>query len=130
MDNDNKSDEIKFSDKRRLDVKGEEREGVSETKKEAAPRARAEERLRQYRLDFSSFVMSIGTAALVEMGEIEHPVTKKKECNLQNAKHNIDILEILSEKTKNNLDQNEEALLKHLLYEVRMKFISASERKK
>jgi len=73
--------------------------------------------------------MSIGTAALIELGDIEHPVTKKKEINIQAAKHNIDILEIVAEKTKNNLSQHEEALLTNLLYEVRMRYVAHVDKK-
>jgi hypothetical protein len=66
----------------------------------------------------------LGTATLVALGEIENPMTKKKDENLEAARQNIDILEILLEKTKGNLSENESNLLSGVLFETRMKFVS------
>lgn len=75
-------------------------------------------------LTFETFALSLGTATMIALGEIENPVTKKKEESLEAAKHNIAILEILTEKTKGNLSESEEKLLQSLLYECRMKFVA------
>jgi len=75
-------------------------------------------------LNFQTFVLSLGTATFIALGEVENPVTKKKEENLEAAKQNIRLLEILSEKTAGNLDASESQLLSQVLYETRMKFVS------
>ena len=75
-------------------------------------------------INFETFLLSLGTATLVALGEIENPMTKKKEENLESAKHNIDILEMLYEKTKGNLSEREDKLLSGILYESRLKFVN------
>ncbi len=76
------------------------------------------------KITFETFILSLGTATLVALGEIENPMTKKKDENREAAKQNIDILEMLMEKTKGNLNEQEKKLLEGVLYETRMKFVS------
>ncbi|MGA0162986.1 MAG: DUF1844 domain-containing protein [Bdellovibrionota bacterium] len=75
-------------------------------------------------INFETFILSLGTATFVALGELENPVTKKKELDLASAKHNIDILDILESKTKGNLTEREEALMKEVLYEVRLRYVA------
>lgn len=75
-------------------------------------------------LNFETFILSLGTATFIALGEIENPVSKKKEENVEAAQQNIRILEILSEKTSGNLNESESKLLSQVLYESRMKFVS------
>lgn len=77
-------------------------------------------------INFETFVLSLGTATLVSLGEIDNPVTKAREENIEAAKQNIDILEMLVEKTKGNLSEREDKLLSGILYETRMKFVAKS----
>ena len=72
--------------------------------------------------DFSTFILSLSTSALMHLGEIENPETKKKEVNRTLARHTIDILAMLEEKTKGNLTEAESALIENILYDLRMKF--------
>ncbi len=74
-------------------------------------------------LDFSTFVFSLGTSAMYHFGDFPDPVTKKAERNLEAAKQTIDILGILQDKTKGNLNDEEERLLESLLYELRMRYV-------
>lgn len=76
-------------------------------------------------LNFETFVLSLGTATMVSLGEIENPVTKKRDKNLGAAKQNIEILDILSEKTKGNLNDMETKILQGILYETRLKYVEA-----
>ncbi|MCM8766079.1 MAG: DUF1844 domain-containing protein [Candidatus Omnitrophica bacterium] len=73
--------------------------------------------------DFKFFLTSLGMQALASLGEIENPLTGKKEENLNQAKFFIDLLGIIKEKTKNNLDKEEESLLDNLLYQLRTLYI-------
>ena len=74
-------------------------------------------------VSFSTFVLGLSTQALLHLGEIESPLTGKVERDLAAAKHVIDILGILGEKTRNNLDQAEEGLLDSILYDLRMRYV-------
>src|SRR4051794_11134741 len=58
-------------------------------------------------VDFVTFVMSIASAVVVDLGEAEHPETGKAQKNLPMAKHTIDILSMLQDKTKSNLSTQE-----------------------
>jgi hypothetical protein len=72
---------------------------------------------------FSTFVFGLSTQALLHLGEIPNPLTKTIERDLGAAKHVIDILGILREKTRNNLDASEDALLDSMLYDLRMRYV-------
>ena len=72
---------------------------------------------------FSTFILSIGSSALVQLGEVPDPETGQTMENLLAAKHSIDILSMLQEKTKTCLEQDEQQLLDTLLYDLRMKYV-------
>lgn len=77
------------------------------------------------RIDFSSFVLSLYSSGLVQLGTVEDPSTGKKTKNLEMAKHTIDMIAMLQEKTSGNLTRDEENLLKALLSELRMAYVAA-----
>lgn len=72
---------------------------------------------------FSTFVLSLASSALVQLGEVPDPATGKVNEDLPLAKHTIDILNMLREKTANSLDAEESRLIEGLLYELRLKFV-------
>jgi hypothetical protein len=75
--------------------------------------------------DFASFLLSLGSSALVHLGELEHPEHPGLSKNLPLAKQSLDILSMLQEKTRGNLTVEESKLLEQLLYELRMKYVAA-----
>ena len=77
-------------------------------------------------IDFGTLVFSFATSALINMGLSPDPNTSKTVKNLDFAKQNIDILEVLQKKTKGNLTTEENKLLSELIFDLRMKFIEAS----
>ncbi len=78
-------------------------------------------------LSFPTFVLSLSTAALQHLGvSVAGDEKEKPEVNLQAAQQTIDILEMLEEKTKGNLSEEESKLLSTLLYDLRMRFVEAS----
>ena len=77
-------------------------------------------------INFSTFVLSLATSAQVHLGAIPNPATGKEERELSLAKQTIDILGILEEKTKGNLDENEKKLLEHLLFDLRVMYVEAN----
>jgi len=79
------------------------------------------------RVDFSTLVLSLGTTALYQMGQVPDPSTGVSgEPDALVAKQTIDTLEMLREKTRGNLDEEERKLLDSLLYELRMRFVEIS----
>ena len=75
------------------------------------------------KIDFSTFVLSINSSALVQLGLIEDPASGQKTKNVPLAKQTIDLLAMLEEKTKGNLTNDEENILKNILYELRMLYV-------
>lgn len=72
---------------------------------------------------FGTIVQSIVTQALLYMGELAVPGGEPM-LNLDMAKHHIDSLGVLEEKTANNLTEDERRLLDNALYETRTRFVS------
>ena len=73
---------------------------------------------------FDLFISGLAMEALVAMGDMPHPATKKQTINLQQAKYLIDLLAVFEEKTKGNLSVDEERLLKDALYQLRMRYLA------
>ncbi len=80
----------------------------------------------QAQVDFSTFVLSIGSSALVHLGEITHPDSEQAQENLLLARQTIDLLAMLEVKTRGNLDENEARFLRDLLADLRLKFVEKS----
>jgi hypothetical protein len=77
-------------------------------------------------VDFSNFVLSLAATAMVQLGMVPDPETGTTvEPNLPIAQHTIDTLAMMREKTRGNLDDDEEKLLDSMLYELRMRFVEA-----
>jgi hypothetical protein len=76
-------------------------------------------------VDFHTFVLSLGSSALLHLGEIEHPDVGATQTDLPLAKHTIDILVMLEQKTKGNLTPAEEKLIQSLLYDLRLRYVEA-----
>lgn len=75
------------------------------------------------KMDFSTFILSLNASSLIHMGEIHDPQLKEITVNLPAAKHTIEILEILKDKTVGNLDDTEDKLLDDILYNLRLKYM-------
>lgn len=80
-------------------------------------------------INFASFVFSIASSAFIHLGEEPDPLSGEKKVSLPMAKQTIDVLSILEEKTKGNLNQDEDHLLKNILYTLRMKYVEATSKK-
>ena len=77
---------------------------------------------------FTLIVQQFTTQALMAFGVIQHPVTQKAEKDLEVAKHYIDMLGVLAEKTKGNLTADEQKLLDATLYELRMTYVEMTKK--
>jgi len=76
---------------------------------------------------FLAFVMSLATTAAVHFGDIEDPNVGTTERNLPAARQMIELLGMLQDKTKGNLDPEEHQFLDQVLYELRMRFVSLAQ---
>ncbi|MGD9578807.1 MAG: DUF1844 domain-containing protein [Syntrophorhabdus sp.] len=116
---------FKVTDKRgnssEKDVLGSEKKSEERTCEEIA-----EEEAFTTVLNFSTFILSLTTSALVCLGELPDPITKEKTKNLALAQQTISIIEILKEKTAGNLTEDEENLLGTVLYDLRMKYVQSA----
>jgi hypothetical protein len=72
---------------------------------------------------FNIFLSSMSMQAMIALGKLENPLTKKLEKNLEQARFLIDTLGIIKEKTKNNLTAEEQALLDESLFNLRMMYV-------
>ncbi len=73
--------------------------------------------------DFSTLIISIASSAVLNLGLEKNPQTGKVEKNLDMARFNIDLLNVLKEKTKNNLSTHEENYLNAILTDLQLKFV-------
>lgn len=79
-------------------------------------------------LSFAQFIISLGTTAAVHFGDLPDPATGDiGEPNLVAAAQMIDLLSLLQDKTRGNLDPAEAKLLDDLLYDLRLRFVQAQE---
>lgn len=124
-------EEFKVVD-RRIQMDGEGEPGERpEQAQSATSRAQADEKAGRGafancampQVCFPTFILSLSSSALVHLGEVPDPETGKRMENIVVAKHTIDILAMLEEKTRGNLNAEEAKLLKDMLFELRMKYV-------
>ncbi len=104
-----------------------EKETAGEKNAEKGPeeaQAASNAEIPNFEADFSTFIYSLNTQALLFMGKIPNPISKKYEKDIGTAKYLIDTIDMLSKKTKGNLDENEAKLIENVLYDLRMAYIS------
>jgi hypothetical protein len=74
-------------------------------------------------ITFASFLISLSSSAFIHLGDIPDPVTGETKKELPLAKQTIDLLGLLRDKTRHNLQEDEEKLFDHLLYDLRMRYV-------
>jgi hypothetical protein len=124
-----------LKDRRSFDEKGdlkdetekkEEKKTVPE-KEEAAGKPEEEaQRAPLPEVNFNSLIFSLSSSALFHLGEIADPQTGQKKTDLPLAKHTIDTIGMLKEKTKGNLDDEEEKFLEGILTDLRWRYVKAT----
>ena len=75
---------------------------------------------------FSTLVLMLAQGSLQNLGLVPNPLTKKMEKNFLLARHTIDTLGILKDKTKGNLEKEEEKFLDELLHDLRMSYVKVT----
>ena len=77
-----------------------------------------------FQVDFSTFIMSLTSSAFYHLGDMPDPSSGKKEVNLPAVQQTIDMLIMLQEKTKGNLNEDEKKLLEQMVYELQVKYVA------
>jgi hypothetical protein len=123
-------------DKRALDekgeLKGEKQEAVEEVKKEQeerkeGPKKEKAERAPLPEVNFNSLIFSLSSSVLLHLGEIADPQSGEKKIDIALAKHTIDTIAMLKEKTQGNLNEEEEKFLDSILTDLRWRYVKAAE---
>ncbi len=81
------------------------------------------------KVDFSTFIFSLFSSALIQLGEMADPITGAMDPNLMSAQQTIDIIDILREKTEGNLSDEESKLLENVSTELKWKYLDAVKKK-
>ncbi len=115
-----------IKDKRSSKQSEEEAKASDESQKKESPAKEEPPQSadQEFELNFSTFVLSLTSSAFYHLGDIPDPTTGQKQENLPAVKQTIDILIMLQEKTKNNLDGEEAKLLEQLIYELQVKYVA------
>jgi hypothetical protein len=103
--------------------KKEKEEKKEEKKKEEVKKEEFE------KATFASIVMRIATGAYISLGLVADPINGKKNKDLEVSKYLIDSLRTLREKTKGNLDKEEEGYLNNIIQDLELKFVKEKESK-
>lgn len=72
---------------------------------------------------FFTLIYSFQMQAMIGLGELNNPVTNKSEKDLDAASMTIDMLEMLQDKSRNNISKEEETFLNETLTNLRLKFL-------
>jgi len=99
-----------------------EEAGDREPEEVTAPEEEKEE-FQLPEINFATFIFSLNSSALMQLGIIEDPATGKKDKNLALAKQTIDVLGMLEEKARGNLTEDEAVMMKNILYDLRMLYV-------
>ena len=122
-----------IKDKRSLDDEGslkEEKETEETPKEEEKPKESEEKesaRMPLPEVNFNSLIFSLSSSALLNLGEIADPNTGAKNKDLDLAKHTIDTIAMLKEKTQGNLDEEEAKFIENVLTDLRWRYVKAAE---
>jgi hypothetical protein len=121
-----------LKDRRSFDEKGDLKEEERVEEKEAAEKGEKTERPKTDRgplpeVNFNSLIFSLSSSALLHIGEIADPHTGEKTKDLALAKHTIDTVAMLQEKTEGNLSEDEKKFLENILTDLRWRYIKATE---
>lgn len=129
-DEDDRTGSFKVQDRRRFDETGEPRRDAPPAEdadrasgQSAGQPAGARTDGAPVHIDFTTYVILLAQAALAHLGEIPNPIDKETRIDLPAAQQVIDILAMLKEKTKSNLDPAETGLLDRVMYDLRLKYV-------
>jgi len=124
--------EFKVTDRRGFEEDGTPKPVVEEPAEAPSSQAASEPQGKSTRahqtIDFPTYILGYYTQGMVLLGETPNPYTQKKEEDVESVRHIIDVLSMIEQKTKGNLNAEESQLLESVLYELRMKFMAKTSR--
>jgi Domain of unknown function (DUF1844) len=113
-----------FSESGETTTNEKEKSSVTEEKPQAQETTGKPEDFDFPPINFTNFVLSLSTSALFHFGDFPDPSSgTKTEKNLPAAKQTIDILDMINEKTKGNLNEQENNLIQGVLYELKLRYV-------
>ncbi len=123
---------FKVKDKRKILEEANVKEATSEPKQKSHVEERQTETSNQSKtqvpplpeINFSTFILSLSTSALMHLGELANPENNRLERNLPMAKQTIDLIDMLKKKTEGNLEKEEDQLITNLLYDLKLKYVA------
>lgn len=74
--------------------------------------------------NFLQFLSGMSAQTLMHLGALENPLTRARTVDLPNAKYSIDLLDIIAEKTKGNLTEEEDKYLQSSLHDLKLRYTS------
>ena len=80
------------------------------------------------KIDLTTFVLSVSTGAYIGLGIAPGGEGEELRVDLDLARHNIDLLELIWDKTKGNRTPDEEKLMSQLLLETRLRFVEVQKK--
>ncbi len=113
----------RFSAKKEADEKPETKEGPR-TQESPGDEVKQEGPLPE--ISFVNLIFSLSTSVLIQLGEIQDPVSQGLAKNIPLAKQTIDLIGMLKEKAKGNLSSDEEKVIETILYDLRMRYVKAA----
>lgn len=131
LEREREEEKKKSQDKEELHKDSKEQKSSEKKDKKREPQAQKETSYKSthpLQIDFATFVSSLHTSALMHLGIIPNPIYNEDKVDLDLAKQNIDILEMLESKTKGNLDDEEANILANALYDLRMRYVELTKK--
>lgn len=121
-----------LKDRRSFDEKGDLKEKEKEQGNEQAEKKEEDKKTEPRtgplpEVNFNSLMFSLSSSALLHFGEIADPHTGEKKKDLALAKHTIDTIAMLQEKTRGNLSEEEGKFLESMLTDLRWRFVKATQ---
>ena len=118
------------NDKRSFDDEGGKKEtaeakGTESQSKEEQKETETTQNPPLPEVNFNSLIFSLSSSALLHIGEIADPQTGEKRVDLPMAKHSIDIISMLKDKSEGNLDDEEQQFIDNILTDLRMRYVKA-----
>jgi len=142
MEESERTEGLKVTDKRRFTQEGEAKEGEAPTSEEQAQTessqgTREDSSQATHReatgrgeppppLDFSTLILSMANTALFQLGLVKTSESEPVEKDIRGAGQTIDLIALLEEKTRGNLTEQEKRLITEILFQLRMAFVEAS----
>jgi len=101
-----------------------EREKQSLEKEKARPADRASAGYQLPTASLATLISTLVTQTLISLGQVPDPLGGEAHIDLEQAKHFIDTLRVLEEKTKGNVTPQEKALMDNVLHELRLAYVA------